>query len=192
MNTDILASKYERYKQSLDHYLTQPIADALIAAVGGEQKVMTASFATNKDSGLAYDGSFVQTTLMLTKYAVEINNLLPDEKKANKEELIKVCLISQISKVVMFEPNTNQWEVTNRGILYGFNEGLEGALRPGERSILICNNAGVKFTAHELEGMRILDKGNDDNYAKFFSCALATIVKQANELITLTYSEKIK
>lgn len=116
-------------------------------------------------------------------YAVKINALLPEDKQVDKDSLVKVILLSQISKVLMFTPNTNDWEVQKRGMVYTFNN-LEGALRMGERSLLIAMNAGVKFTAEEFEAMRILDKSSDDdNYAKYYSSMLSTLVKQANEIV---------
>jgi hypothetical protein len=105
--------------------------------------------------------------------------------KADPKSVGKVCLLSQIAKITMFSQNDNAWEVSNRGMVYKYNQ-MDGALRTGERSILIAMNAGVKFSPTEFEAMGILDRNpEDDNYKKYFSSPLSTVVRQAAELIGL-------
>lgn len=146
----------------------------------GSDSIMNGVAAPNLDSGLAYDGSLIQHIFYrVTKYAVNINNML--QFKVNQESLVKVCLLHQIAKVLMFEENDNAWEKTNRGIVYKYTE-LEGALRCGERSAYICMKCGIDLSYEEYEAMKVLDRDSDDKYAKFFSSPIAVIVKQANEL----------
>ena len=95
--------------------------------------------------------------------------------------------VSVQDKKGVYEENDNNWEIVNRGMPYKFNNELEGALRIGERSTLIAMNAGVKLTEIEFEAMRIIDKdSSEDNYTKYFSSPLSTVIRQASELITLT------
>lgn len=69
-------------------------------------------------------------------------------------------------------------------MVYKFNNDLKGALRVGERSLLIAMNEGVKFTEDEFEAMRIMDKdGADDNYSKYFSSPLSMVIRHANEML---------
>lgn len=151
----------------------------------GENNLKNATFAINSDMGMAYDGSLINIILRkVTKYAVLINQMLPENVKVNEESLIKVCLLHQISKAIMFEENDSTWEKTNRGLLYKYSE-LEGSLRCGERSAYICLSNGVQFTPEEYEAMRIMDKDSEDTYTKFYSSPIATIVKQANELAAM-------
>ena len=111
--------------------------------------------------------------------------LLPKEKQADIKSIVKVGLLHHISKVMLYQENDNTWEVNNRGMIYKFNQDLEGALRTGERSTMIASNSGVKFSEIEYEAMRIMDKTNDDNYSKYYSSTLSTVIKQANEIVTL-------
>lgn len=90
----------------------------------------------------------------------------------------------------MFLPNDNEWEVTKRGMNYKFNDALDGALRSGERSILIATNAGIKFSEIEFEAMRINDKSVDDDYSRYYSSPLSVCVRQASEIINLIYKKK--
>lgn len=185
LDNEIRVSNFAKYKKSLISYVGEEITEEIINTLGGEDAVKDASFATTTDTGLAYCGSFCKTILKVTSYAVKLNELLPEEVRADKNSLVKVALLSQVSKVVMFKENDDQWQINKRGMVYTFSE-LEGALRMGERSILICMNAGVKFTENEYEAMRILDKTtDDDNYSKYYSGVLSTVIKQANELVTV-------
>lgn len=190
LSRDIAVSYFAKYKKRLDAYLGESQAHELIEALGGEDAVIDASFATTSDTGLAFNGSLCHAILNITSYAVALNELLPEHKRVDKNSIVKVCLLQHIAKVVMFKENTNTWEVEKRGMIYTFND-LDGALRCGERSILITMNAGVKLTAEEYEAMRIMDKAvDDDNYSKYYSSILSMVVRQANEILTTISKEK--
>jgi len=176
-----METNYSIFKKYLTKIIGEETYNKLIESLGGEEKIDDASFATNADTGLAFQGSLLDTVLKLANYATKINDLLPDNNKVEPRSIYKVCLLSHLSKVIMFKPNENQWAVEKQGKLFEF-EDLPGALRFGERSILLAMNAGVQFTPEEFEAMRITEK-TDDDYAKYFSSMLAVIVKQANELI---------
>lgn len=158
--------------------------DNLIAFIG-EEKLKNATAAINVESGQAYDGSLINNCLFkIAKYAFLINNQLPKSIQVDQASLLKVCLLHQISKALMFEENDSTWEKTNRGLLYKYVE-LDGALRCGERSIFICMSNGINFTPEEFEAMRIIDKDIDDNYTKFYSSPISMLVKQANEIANM-------
>jgi hypothetical protein len=185
LSEDILVSNYTKYKKRLDSYLGEDIANKIIEELGGEDAVMRASFATTKDTGLAYEGSLCRTILNIATYAVKINDLLPESKQAEKASIVKVALLNNISKVQMFKPMEDEWQRNKRGIMYDFNDKLDGKLRAGERSILIAANCGVMFTGSEYEAMRIMDRANDedDKMVKVHSSVLSLTIKQATELI---------
>ena len=184
MEKDLIVSNYAKYKKRLVAYIGEDITGSIIDRLGGEDTIMNATFASKTDTGLAYEGAFCKTILNLTAYAVSINELLPESRRADKNSIVKVCLLSQIAKVIMYEDNKNEWEKEKRGIPYGFVD-LEGALRTGERSALIAMSCGVQFTEDEYEAMLIMDKeGLNDNYTKYFSSVLSMVIRQSNEIIT--------
>lgn len=177
--------KFENYKNRLINVFSEEIVENLFKSLGGEEKIMNAVFGNTVETGVAYDGSLVACSLAIENYAKQINEMLPSSKRAAEDSIVKVALLSHIAKAVMFTENDNSWEKTNRGILYKF-EDLDGALRCGERSILLAMNAGVRFTEEEFEAMRIMDKsGDNDNYTKYYSSSLSLVIRQANEIITL-------
>lgn len=186
LSKEILVSNFSKYKKRLITYVGEQEAESIIEELGGDDAVMNATYANMENTGLAYDGSFTETVIALTVYAIKINDLLPEEKQVGKESIAKVALLSQIGKVLLFKPQTNDWRRKNLGEKYTYTE-LDGAIRVGERSILIAMNSGVKFTEFEFEAMRIMDKQNEnaDNYSKYFSGTLSMVIKQANEMIDI-------
>lgn len=187
MSENLIQENFNKYQNGLVKIFGEKIANNIIEALGGNDKVAYATFSHLTESGSAYDGSLIKNIIKMVNYANKLNDVLPDYAKADVDSINKVCMLCQIAKAQLYEKNDNNWEVTNRGMAYKFNNKLEGALRIGERSILIAMNAGVKFSELEFEAMRIIDKDNsEDNYTKYFSSSLATVIRQANELITLT------
>ena len=190
LSEDIILKNYDDFKKRLETYVGVEETNNLINSLGGDDVVMDASYANLTDSGLAYKGSLIESMLNITKYAVKINQLLPENKQANLNSIVKVGLLHHIAKVLLYEANDNNWEITNRGMVYKYNSELEGALRVGERSTLLSSNAGIKFSELEYEAMRIMDKTNDDNYAKYYSSSLSIVIKQANEIVNHIYKIK--
>lgn len=192
LSEELKVKKFEDYRKKLSAYIGKEETEKLFEILGGNEKVMNAVYANTIDSGCAYDGSFIENVMKLTAYAIKYNDLLPENVKADKKSIAKVGLLGQIAKIIMFEPNDNSWEVTNRGIVYKYTE-LNGALRCGERSALIALNIGIRLTPLEYEAFKILDKNmEDDNYAKNFSSSLSVVIRQANETINIINRERNK
>lgn len=185
MSEDVIVKNYTNYKNGLIKVIGEEAAEKLIELLGGDEAVMNASYANLSDSGVAFEGSFVRSIIRLTKYAHQINDILPEAIRADKMSINKVCLLSQVAKVVMMSKNENNWEVVNRGMVYKYNK-LEGALRTGERSIMLATNAGVTFNENEFEAMGILDRSpEEDSFKKYFASSLSTVVRQAAEIVML-------
>ena len=183
MSDAIIIKNFSTYKKGLVKLFGEEIANRIIDALGGDEKVMNATYANSKDSGAAYNGAFVKNVIKLTQLANSLNEVYPESIKADVSSINKVCMLSQIAKVLMFKENDNNYEIINRGILYKF-ENLDGALRTGERSTLIAMNAGVKFTECEYEAMQAIDKlSEQDNYTKYFSSPLSLVIRQAYEIL---------
>lgn len=149
------------------------------------EKLLNATFSISNENGCAYDGSLLHIVLRtLTPFAIKLNELLPEDKRVSTESIIKVCLLSHISKALMFEKNDNQWEIEKKGMIYKYAKS-DVALKMGAKSILLCQTLGITFTAEEFEAMLILDKDDNDMQSKYYATPLSIIVKQANELTHL-------
>ena len=148
-------------------------------------KIINATFSITNEYGLAYDGSLINTVLrVITPYAIKLNNLLPESMQVDQKSIIKVCLLSHISKCEMFIPNDNQWEIEKRGLLYKYAKS-DLAFKMGMRSLILAQDLGIKFTPQEIEALTIMDRDPNDEQARFFASPLSVIIKQANELTFL-------
>ena len=185
LKEDIKVSNYAKYKHYLDNLVGSDVANQLINLVGGEEVLMNASFGMNEESNTAYDGALIKSSLEIAEYAKKLNEILPEDKSISNSAIYKVALLHHIAKCVMYTKNDNDWEVDKRGIYYKFNK-LGASLRCGERSVLLAMTAGVKFTEEEYEAMRVIDKINEgDDAIRWYSTTLATLIRQANEIVTL-------
>lgn len=183
----------EKKEQFLNVYLKKlnqlGIETNILSEKYGE-KLMNASFTNSNEYGNAYDGSFLEILLTkLTSYAVKLNELLPEEKRVNKQTLVKVCLLHQISKCIKLIPNDNQWEIEKRNLIYKYNTSLP-SIRTGLHSIILAQECGIAFTPEEAEAMTINDRDATDEQAKWFSSKMAVIIRQANELTYLDINNK--
>lgn len=154
------------------------------------ERLMTATFTNSNENGYANEGTFLEVLLkILTPYAVNINNLLPEEKKVDKDTLVKICFLHQIAKAIRLVPNDNQWEVEKRGLKYKYDSSLP-SIRTGLHSLIMAQNCGISFTAEEAEAMTVNDRDLSDEQARWFSSRLSTIVRQASELTYLEITDK--
>lgn len=147
------------------------------------EKLADAPFSISASNGLAYDGALINTVLYkLTPYAVKINELLPDEIRVDRTSLIKVCLLHHIAKAVRLVPNDNQWEVEKRGLIFKYDD-KQPSIRTGLHSLIMATNCGIQFTPEEAEAMTVNDRDLSDDQARWHSSIMASIVRQANEMV---------
>lgn len=150
-------------------------SEALINKYG--DLIKNASLGMTSNSGTAFQGSMVHIVLRkICRYAINLNELLPEEVRVDRQKLIKVCLLQHISKCVMYKelPKENY-----KGDKYEFNNELKTPLKSGERSALMCIQNGIELSDDEYDAMRILDKEDDKSC---YNSILSTIVKSANML----------
>ena len=179
-----MADKLANYELYLKKLNQLGIDTEKLAEDYGE-KIADATFSNNEDNGLAYDGALINTILYkLTPYAIKLNELFPSEIQVDKSSLVKVCLLHQIAKAVRLTKNDNEWEIKNRGILYKYVAG-QPSIRTGLHSLVIAQNCGISFTPEEAEAMTVNDRDLTDDQARWHSSLLASLVRQANEMVYL-------
>lgn len=154
--------------------------------------LMNTPAAPSLDSGVAYDGALMFHTIMVYHFA---NKLLPIYSKIapiNTKSLAKVIALHQLGKVGMFEPNTDEWQNKKLGKAFNFTES-EACLKTGERSKMMCGNAGIVFTPEEYEAMSILDKTAEEyeNMTKYRT-HLSTLLKMSSDMAYAVARERYK
>jgi len=155
--------------------------DGLMEFLGQDFITAPASTATNLHN--AFEGGLIAHLLLTTKYAVSINNSLPEHLQVEVGSLLKVCLLHQIGKAKLYKVNNSKWH-NDRGIKYEFNEELT-SMRVGERSAIYALSNGVVLTEDEFQAIINHDKDDSDKQAKWHSTTIAVILRQANELAIL-------
>lgn len=141
--------------------------------------------ATTKTSSYnAFEGGLIDHILKVAKYAIVINESLPEGVQVKKDSLLKVCLLHQIGKAKLFVANSSQWHKDNLGQMYNFNEALV-AMKVGERSVYYATQHGVSFTESEYQAILNYDKEYTDKQAMWHSEPLSVILRTAQDLAIL-------
>jgi|TARA_R110001592_G_scaffold357071_4_gene659771 hypothetical protein len=123
------------------------INDDLMNMLG--QEFINAPCTTTTNFYGAYDGGLIQHILNTTKYALKINENLPEIKQVNNGSIIRTCLIHQIGKAKMYSEQTSQWHKDNRGEMYTFNDELL-SMSTAQRSVYYALKAGINLTEDEV------------------------------------------
>jgi hypothetical protein len=151
------------------------------------------SFALKDDSGLAYEGSLLETSMRrLAVFAFKLNEIFNERIQVDKKSLIKVCLLQHISKSLRMVKSSDEWRIRKLGEVYTYVNGGP-AIGIGFHSLLMAHDCGISFTTEEAEAMTIIDKTEDDLQSKYHSSMLSNIVKMANEMVWVhaTETEKV-
>jgi hypothetical protein len=142
--------------------------------------IIAAPASTRKDMHNAFEGGLIDHSLKVTRYAVTLNDILPESLKVDKKSLVKVCCLHQIGKTNLYVATTEGWQI-NKGIMYDFNNDLV-SMKVGERSALYALQHGVELTEEEYQAIVNYDKDDDDKQAKWHTTPLGMLLKMANDL----------
>ena len=153
------------------------MTDELMTLLG--QEFIAAPASTRSDLHNAFEGGLIAHLLLTTKYAVELNNILPEDMRVDLKSLLKVTLLHQIGKAKLYVAE-DKWH-QDRGMMYKFNNDLV-SMSVGERSAIYALSNGVTLTEEEYQAIVNYDKDDSDKQAKWHSTTLGVILRQANEL----------
>lgn len=145
------------------------------------EELKEASCALNEDTGCAYPGSLLVHINLSTEIAFRLAKMLSGTFTFNENDIAKVSIMMHLSKIEMFEKNTDEWQIKNRGANYVFAK-TEGKLKAGLRSIIRANAYGFTFTPIQAEAMTCLDRDSEIGNTKANENILSTIIRTANEL----------
>jgi hypothetical protein len=128
-----------------------------------------------------YPGGLLHHIIKACRYAIKLNEILPDDMKEPVASIIKVVFLCQIGKVFMFKLNDRP-NLNNK--IYDFNDDIV-RLHVGERSAYYALKYGVTLTETEFQCLVNIDKESDDKMAKYFSSVLTQVVKNGFELAVM-------
>lgn len=149
-----------------------------------KEKLVNATFSIGNDKA-AFDGSLLEIVLrVLTPTAIKINEIFPEEMRANQQSLIKVALLMHIAKCQMFIKNDNEWEKEKLNKKYKYADS-DVALKLGMKSLILAQELGIKFTPLEIEAITSIDREANDEQFKYFASPLSAVIKEANNIINV-------
>ena len=104
-----------------------------------------------------YPGGLLNHIIKACKYAIKVNEILPEFLKQPIPTIVKVVFLSQIGKVFMFCITENEYN-KKQGIMYDFCDDIV-RLRIGERSAYYATKYGVQLSEEEK---KIIRKQHED------------------------------
>ena len=131
-----------------------------------------------------FPGGLLNHCLRSAEYADKINNTLPKNMKVPRSSIVKCAFLSQIGRVFLFCPNTNEWQIKTLKRLYEFCDDAV-SLKVGERSIYYCIQYGVLLTEEEFQTILNLDKESTDRTGKYRASILSHVMRIGIELSIL-------
>lgn len=186
-------ANYLRYIQATEKYGCY--SESMFAAIG--DKIKYGTYNTSTEYGGCYKGALLDVTLkVLCTNGVNLNDggfgkdpvkgtYKNDVLYCNNQKLMKVLLLSNISKAVMFVPESDTyWQ--SRGRLYKFvNDDV--ALMLGQHSLYLCQQYGIKLEEDEYEAIASIDdKENKHRYRNILCLEVATAREFTNAYLWKT------
>ena len=137
----------------------------------------------------AFPGGLIDYILTVTKYGINLNDILPESQRVDKKSIIRVCFLHQLGKVKLYKFCESEWHRKNQGKMYDFNEDLV-SIRVGVRSAYYSLRYGVELSDEEYQSILNYDKTDDDKQSKWYGSTLSTILRLANELAIIECKKK--
>lgn len=122
-----------------------------------------------------YPGGLVQHLINVGTYMLKQNEMLPEELKIPKKNIVTVALLHDLGKINLFKINTNDY-FRKQGKLYEYNNDLT-SMQIGERTIFYLQNL-VTFSADEFQTILFYGK-NDDKQAEYFGNIMVSMLRNA-------------
>lgn len=152
--------------------------DEFVAFLGDDIFIAPAS--AKKSDYNAFPGGLLDFIFKVAKYAVKVNDLLPDEKKANKEALIKCAFLSQLGKVKLFTPCESEWHRVNQGKMYEYDETLI-AMSICERALQYCSRFKIELSEKEFQAISLCDRAGNSGFS-YYSEPISQVLQIATKL----------
>jgi len=144
-----------------------------------------------RDMNNAFPGGLLDHTIKVAKYAVYLNNSLPESMRESMDSILKVSFLSEIGKTHLFTPCQSEWHIKNQGKYFEYNEELV-SMKVGERSTYYALSNGVKLTDDEYQAILNHDKSEEDKQVRWYTSKLGQLLKQATDLAILEEKETLK
>ena len=163
--------------------------DNLLDFLGDNFFIAPASVSTSMY--YCYPGGLLSFLMRVAKYAVEVNEKMPESVKLDKKTVIRTSFLSQIGKTFLFKFNNNEWMAKNKGRIYEYKDDDIVIMNVGERSAYYALKYGVDLSEEEYQTILNLDKDSNERFMRG-SRPLYYVIKTGIEfaLIEEKYEQK--
>lgn len=131
----------------------------------------------------AYPGGLLQHLIRACKYAINVNDVMPENLKQDVSTIVKCTFLSQIGKVFSYVMNSDEWSIKH-GKMYDYRDDTV-RLRIGERSVYYALTYGVSLCETEFQSIVNMDKDSEDKMSQYYSEPLTYILKYGFEIATM-------
>lgn len=190
-------ANYLAYIKRLERY--NCYSEQMINEIG--EQIKNAPFTMTDSYGGAYKGGLVDVTLnILCRIGYGINERVLGKNggdafqfpimAVNPDKLMRVLLLGNISKAVMFEPETEQWKLS-RGNNYRFVDNPT-AMKSGVRSAYMCQKYGIQLDEDEFETIMGMDDNDevDNNFKTPLFSIVESTKNMANVILRQTWKKE--
>lgn len=120
-------------------------------------------------------GGLVEHLINVGTYMLKQNEMLPEELRIPKKNIVTVALLHDLGKINLFKINTNDY-FRKQGKLYEYNNDLT-SMQIGERTLYYLQNL-VTFNPNEFQTILFYGK-NDDKQAEFYGNIMVSMLRNA-------------
>jgi hypothetical protein len=117
---------------------------------------------TNLSMFGCYPGGLMNHMINSCRYSVKMNDLLPQDKRIDKKDIVRCSFILHIGKTFLYVDNKNDWAKKTLGKIYDFNPELM-IMKGNHRSVYYANSYGVKLSEIEYNAIITQDNENNEN-----------------------------
>jgi len=129
----------------------------------------------NKNYHNAYEGGYIDHVMNVARNSLRMQKLYQEAGGIidfEQEELLFAAFHHDLGKLgdkdsMNYIPNDSDWHIKNRGEFYKRNSDLS-YLTATDRTFLLLNNYGVKFTENEYFGIKLTDGMYDEDNVKYY------------------------
>ena len=132
-----------------------------------------------------YPGGLVEHLLKVCKYSIQINDLLPEGMRVEKNSVIRTSILAQIGKTYLFKFNESEWHRKTLGKIYEYQNGDINSMTVGERSAYYATTHNVKLSEDEYQAIIQSDKECSEKFIRWNCKPLTQIIKLGFELAVL-------
>ena len=173
-----LEENYNKFLEALKKSFNGDRLDQLLHMYSMDElgpNLMLSPASGNKNYHNAYEGGYIDHVMNVARNSLRMQKLYQEAGGIidfEQEELLFAAFHHDLGKLgdkgsMNYVPNDSDWHIKNRGEFYKRNSDLS-YLTATDRTFLLLNNYGVKFTENEYFGIKLTDGMYDEDNVKYY------------------------